>query len=68
MGKSESLIFVMNLAGDLVHSQNILGSKLDQDLSSHYFPEDTTSSISSILLTNKLFSHSEPLRVILGEI
>ena len=38
---------------DLAHSENLMGSKLDQDASSPFFHEDLNSSICIILLTNK---------------
>ena len=39
--------------GDSDHSQNLMGSKLDQHPSFNFFPEDLTNSICIILLTNK---------------
>ena len=46
-------IFFLDPDGDSDRSQNLMGSKLDQDPSSDFFHEDPTSSICVILLTNK---------------
>ena len=51
MGMSESLIFWCP-GGDPEHSQNVIGSKFDQDPSS-CFHEDLSSSICVILLANR---------------
>ena len=52
MEKSGSFIFFLCPDGDPDHSQNSMGSKLDQDSSSH-FHKDPTSSICVFLLTNR---------------
>ena len=52
MGHPGSLIFLFP-GGDLDHSQNIMGSKLDQDARFYLFDEDLTSSICVILQTNE---------------
>ena len=44
----------MYIDPDPDHSQNVMESKLDQDLSSSFFHVEPTSSICLILLTNKL--------------
>ena len=51
MGKSGYLIF-LNIGSDQDHSQNLMGSNLDQ-APSNFFHEDPISSICIILLTNK---------------